>query len=81
MLVQGNKFWKICKSDAVQEGDQTSDVNIQATIMCWSNAEKDYKKTEIDQDRRKKAQDTFMTALGSVKRAPSVFPYFLLEIS
>ena len=74
MVVKGNMFLKIYESDAVQEGDQNSDVDIQATIMFWNNPEQYYKKTEIDQDRRKRAQDTLMTALGSVKRAPSVFP-------
>ena len=67
-------FLAIYESDAVQEGDQNSDVDIQATTMFWSNTEQDYQETEIDQIKRKKAQDTLMTALGSVKRTPSMCP-------
>ena len=74
-------FLAIYESDAVQEVEQNSDVDILATTMFWSSTEQDYQETEIDQNKRKKAQDTLMTALGSVKRAPSVFPYFLFEIS
>ena len=74
-------FLAIYESDAVQEVDQNSYVDILTTTMFWSNTEQYYQETEIDQNKRKRAQDTLMTALGSVKRAPSVFPYLLLEIS
>ena len=52
ILVQGNRFLKICESDAIQDGDQASDDDIQATIMCWNSPEKDSKKRTIDHRHR-----------------------------
>ena len=51
-LVQGNRFLKICESDASADGDQAIGDDIQATIMCWNSPEKDSKKRTIDHRHR-----------------------------